>query len=356
VPLNKANYRRGEDAVGTDQLTQLLHRLEQTGLDPNRLASDVGLDRSRLSSTEARIERRYFRDLFTVAEEHSGDPLIGLHAGSMPGRNTLLTYLTMSQSTVGDALREQARFAQLAFDSLHLEIVERPPYTYNQVDLGPEQTHHEIEYLTSLWISPLAAQTSHGARASEVCFAHSPYGPVSEYELGLGCPVQFRQPIWAIAFTNEVLSLPIAGANPTVAQALEGEATQRLAAMASPLLHLRVEGMLRAEPALEALTTGQVAKTLGLSVRTLQRRLRDEGTSFREICNEVRREEALGLLADSNLRISDVAEKLGFRDVAGFDNAFKRWTGRTPRAVRLRLLSGDTGFADAKGRDRNGSR
>ncbi len=356
MPLNKANYRRGEDAVGTDQLTQLLHRLEQTGLDPNRLASDVGLDRSRLSSTEARIERRYFRDLFTVAEEHSGDPLIGLHAGSMPGRNTLLTYLTMSQSTVGDALREQARFAQLAFDSLHLEIVERPPYTYNQVDLGPEQTHHEIEYLTSLWISPLAAQTSHGARASEVCFAHSPYGPVSEYELGLGCPVQFRQPIWAIAFTNEVLSLPIAGANPTVAQALEGEATQRLAAMASPLLHLRVEGMLRAEPALEALTTGQVAKTLGLSVRTLQRRLRDEGTSFREICNEVRRKEALGLLADSNLRISDVAEKLGFRDVAGFDNAFKRWTGRTPRAVRLRLLSGDTGFADAKGRDRNGSR
>ncbi|MAG31533.1 MAG: hypothetical protein CL908_11665 [Deltaproteobacteria bacterium] len=346
VPRSDANLPRGENAVGTDQVGQLLYRLEQTGLDAKRLASEVGLDPTRLSSTEARIERRYFRELFAVAEDLSGDSLIGLHAGSMPGRHTLLTYLTMSQSTVGDALREQARFAQLAFDSLRLEIVERPPYTYSQVDLGPEQTHHESEYLTSLWIRPLPAQTSPGASPAEVRFAHPPCGPVSEYERVLGCAVRFRQPVWAIAFSDEVLKMTIAGANPAVARALESEATQRLAAMTSPLLRARVEALLRGEPSTGARSPAQIAKSLGLSVRTLQRHLRDEGTTFREVRDDVRRQEAIRLLADPNLRISDVAEELGFRDVAGFDSTFKRWTGRTPRTERQRLLSGSVGKAE----------
>ncbi len=339
VPPNPTPHSRPEDAVGTDQLIQLLHRLEQAGLDTNRLASEVGLEQSRLSSSEARIERRYFRELFAVAEEHSGDSLIGLHAGGMPGRHTLLTYLTMSQSTVGEALHEQARFAQLAFDSLRLEIVERPPFTYNQVDLGPGQTHHEIEYLTALWIRPLAAQTEPRAHASEVRFAHPPYGPAAEYERLLGCSVRFRQPLWAIVFTNEVMKLPIAGANPAVAQALQGEAAQRLAAMSSPRLPVRIETMLRSEASNKDRTPARIAKILGLSLRTLQRHLRDEGTSFRAIRDEMRREEANSLLAESRLRISEVAERLGFRDVASFDNAFKRWTGQTPRSERRRLLS-----------------
>lgn len=330
------------DTVGADQLSQLLGRLEQAGLDGDRLASEVGLDRSNLSSGKARLERRYFRELFVVAEAHSGDSLIGLHAGGMPGPRTLLTYLTMSQSTVGDALHEQARFAQLAFDSLRLEIVERPPYTYNQVDLGPGQTHHEIEYLTALWIRPLPSQTAHRAHASEVRFAHPPHGLVSEYERVLACTVRFRQPAWAIAFTHEVMNLPIAGANPAVARALEEEAAQRLAAMTSPLLRGRVEALLRSEASHTDRTPARITKALGVSVRTLQRHLKGEGTSFREIRDDVRREEAIRLLADPGLRISDVAEKLGFGDVAGFDNAFKRWTGRTPRSERRRLLDDET--------------
>jgi len=347
VPPNQTADSRTEDAVGTDQLMQLLHRLGQAGLDSDRLASDVGLDQSRLSSSEARVERRYFRELFAVAEEQSGDALIGLHAGGMPGRHTLLTYLTMSQSTVGEALHEQARFAQLAFDSLRLEIVERPPYTYNQVDLGPGQTHHEIEYLTALWIRPLAARTELRAHASEVRFAHRPYGPSQEYERLLGCSVRFRQPLWSIVFSNEVMNLPIAGANPAVALALQDEAAQRLAAMSSPGLAARIEEMLASVASYEDRTPARIAKLLGLSVRTLQRHLRDEGTSFRAIRDEVRRKEAISLLADSGLRISEVAERLGFRDVAGFDNAFKRWTGQTPRSERRRLLSDGSGVNES---------
>ena len=341
MPPNPTRHARAEDAVGTDQLTQLLHRLGQAGLDTDRLASEVGLEQSRLSSTEARIERRYFRELFDVAEEHSGDSLIGLHAGGMPGRPTLLTDLTLttSQSTVGEALHEQARFAQLTFDSLRLEIVERAPYTHNQLDLGAGQTHHEIEYLTALWIRPLAARTEPRAHASEVRFAHPPYGPAPEYERLLDCSVRFREPLWAISFSNEVMNLPIAGANPAVAGALQGEAAQRLAATSSPRLPVRIAAILRSEASYSDRTLARTAKILDSSVRTLQRHLRDEGTSFQAIRDEVRREEAISLLADSRLRISEVAQRLGFRDVADFDDAFQRWTGQTPRSERRRLLA-----------------
>ena len=332
----------GVDAVGADQVAQLLHRLEQTGLDGDQLCAVVGLDRSRLGSSDARIERQDFRGLFDAAEELSGDPLIGLHAGEAVAQRSLLTYLTMTQATVRDALYEQARFAHLAFDSLRLEIVERPPYTCSEIDLGPMQTHHEIEYLTATWIRPLPEETEIGAHASEVRFAHPASGPPKEYERVLGCPVRFRQPVWSIAFTAEVMSQPIAGANSTVARTLELEAEQRLAVVSSQSLRARVDWVLRNERSRESRTPTRVAQMLGLSVRTLQRRLQEEGTRFREIRDGIRREEAITLLSDPSLRISEVAQKLGFTDDAGFDNAFKRWTGATPRTQRQMLLNADT--------------
>ena len=76
---------------------------------------------------------------------------------------------------------------------------------------------------------------------------------------------------------------------------------------------------------------GAVAKTIGMSPRTLHRRLKEEGTSFAEITDQVRAELAQSYLARGGLSIGEVAALVGFNDSSAFTKAYKRWTGRTPR-------------------------
>jgi AraC-like DNA-binding protein len=77
-----------------------------------------------------------------------------------------------------------------------------------------------------------------------------------------------------------------------------------------------------------------VARALAVSQRTLSRRLADEGTSFRHILDDVRREFACALLHDRTLSVADVAFFLGYSEPAAFNRSFRRWTGQTPRAFR----------------------
>jgi AraC-like DNA-binding protein len=79
---------------------------------------------------------------------------------------------------------------------------------------------------------------------------------------------------------------------------------------------------------------GDVARGLHVSLRTLQRRLTEHGTSFQDEVDTVRRELAFQYLKDANLGVSQVAFLLGYSELSTFDRAFKRWTGMTPRIWR----------------------
>jgi AraC-like DNA-binding protein len=77
-----------------------------------------------------------------------------------------------------------------------------------------------------------------------------------------------------------------------------------------------------------------VARALGMSERTLSRRLAAEGTSFRDVLDRVRSETATALLHDPGLSIAEIMFFLGYSEPASFHRSFRRWTGKTPRSYR----------------------
>ena len=77
-----------------------------------------------------------------------------------------------------------------------------------------------------------------------------------------------------------------------------------------------------------------VARSLGMSDRTLARKLSEEGLNFTEILQQLRRDLAVRYLDDRKLHVSKIAWLLGFHEVSAFTHAFKRWTGKTPREMR----------------------
>ncbi len=158
-------------------------------------------------------------------------------------------------------------------------------------------------------------------------------------ELGL-CPA-FGQTDNRAVFERHFLDLPLPGANPEVARACEEQCRALLARrqVRGGLAGRIRDRLLRTPGRLPDMQT--LAMELHLTVRTLRRRLDDEGSSYRLLLDEVRQALAEELLATGAIRLEEIAERLGYGEVSNFIHAFRRWKGMTPRQYRQRLARGD---------------
>ncbi len=167
-------------------------------------------------------------------------------------------------------------------------------------------------------------------------FAHIRPSGGQEFERFFGCSVEFGAPSDRLEFSNETLALPLITADPLLLEVLrpfceEAARTRNTAAgshralVENEVQRLLPQGRASAEP---------VAKALALSARTLSRRLSEEGTTFTEVVDQLRRSLALQYLKDPGFVSADVAWLLGYEGQTSFNHAFRRWTGHSPSAAR----------------------
>ncbi len=333
-----------EDTAGAGgvQVDDLLRNLGLLGLDSGRLCRDVGLDASTLAGRDTRVPWRLIRRLLTTAEELRNDPLIALHAAELGSRD-LLAYLVATQPTVEQAVRELARFLAVALDDLQVAIERRPSGAAIVFEIWSDASgtsRHVREYLAAVIVADLHGASGGRFRPREVGFPHGRAGALAEYERILRCRVRFDQPRFEIVISDEVLQTPLDTQSPEVAAVLHEVAERQLGIAAAAGLRPRVAAALRAALAGgEGTDSSAIAKRLAMSLRTLQRRLEDEGTSFRELRDDTRRERAIQRLGDPSVTIAAIADEMGFRDIGTFHKAFRRWTGTSPRAYRRETTS-----------------
>jgi AraC-like DNA-binding protein len=150
-----------------------------------------------------------------------------------------------------------------------------------------------------------------------------------------GCArVRYGQAIASVTYTRDAWHTPLRSAVPLLAQLLD---SQRRSVSDQTRIVREARGAIRALLA-DGAAQEQVARRLGVSARTLQRGLAEAGLTFRELHADVRAVEAARWLGDSRLRIQDVADRLGFYELASFSRAFRSWTGLSPAAYRKELL------------------
>jgi AraC-like DNA-binding protein len=158
---------------------------------------------------------------------------------------------------------------------------------------------------------------------------------VKGYERFFGGPLEFGALGAALLLRNDDLARPNALADHKLTSYLDRLAEQVLASVGGEgTLRERARRALWSELAEGVPALAQFARTLGMSDRTLQRQLREEGTTFAALLTELRREMAPSLLRDGRLAVSEVAFLLGYEDPSAFRRAFHRWFGRSPRAYR----------------------
>jgi AraC-like DNA-binding protein len=295
--------------------------------------------------------------LVAAAVRVVGDESFAARAGAAvrPESFGVVGLLAMSAETFGQALHGLARYKRLlANQRLTIEITgARAVVGLPFLERGPAGVHHLVEsecafivhfgrWTTKRPVVPLAIHVRHAqSRGTEALAAIT------------GAPVRCARARDELILPAEVLGYELVSANPQAVLALGRVAEDELAlAVPEITVAARVQAALRQRrggrtPAMAGISGGisEVARALGMSVRSLQRHLRDEGTSFQEVLDETRKEMALGELREARLDAEALAFVLGFSHINSFYRAFRRWTGMTPIEYSRQRSPGADGLA-----------
>src|SRR5262249_29516740 len=160
------------------------------------------------------------------------------------------------------------------------------------------------------------------------------------FERLLGCPVIVSTPADEIVVSQAMWRLPLRRRDPVLRQMLEKHADAILEQLPKQVgISSDVQRLLAARVAGGDIGMKSIARELGLSARTLQRRLADEGVTYQELVDDARKQAASRYLNNSHLAIGEVAYLVGFSEPAPFYRAFRRWFSTTPERFRLQTRS-----------------
>jgi len=202
----------------------------------------------------------------------------------------------------------------------------------------PRLRIHEAAYEFVIAIGVLRARRiTRIARLApiEVHFMHEQPKDITRHQQLFACPIRFGADVTQIVMSAKFLDTPMAGAEPALNELLSREADRMLASLPrARRASERVEAELSAYPDLRSASAERIARKLGMSTRTLHRKLLAEGTTYRAIIDRVRAAAALYRLEHSEQPIAEIAHALGFGSPQSFHRAFKRWTGTTAQRRR----------------------
>jgi AraC-like DNA-binding protein len=293
---------------------------------------ELGLSAAELDDPHTRVPVAKLARLLDLAIEAGQQRDLGLLAARLVDASHwgIGEYVARSRSTLKDALTIGARYLPLLGDGAHYRFESQGKLVVVSFWLDPAVRFHEAAYEFLVAIAVLRARrmTRNPELAPlEVRFTHARPADVARHERLFRCPVRFSAPVTQVVMSAKFLERPLAGAEPLLSQLLEQQADAMLDRLApSKTMHARVRELLAGERDLRNAGAERSAKKLGLSVRTLARKLAEEGTSYRALFDDVREQVALRELTRTERSIAEIADALGFASPQGFQRAFRRWT------------------------------
>ena len=272
----------------------------------------------------------------------TSDPLLGFHlAHSYDLREIgLLYYVIASAETLLGSLLRVARYSAVANDGVDLQVNKgnllRVRLHYSGV--ARHSDVHQIEFWMASLVRICRKLSRTNFKPIEIRIMHDRRNQVRELEKLFGCAVKTGADVDEIIFPRESGAYPIVTADPYLNRLCVRFCEETLARRekkTSPL-KIRVENAIAVLLPHREMQFSSVAAHLGMSERTLARRLESEGHTFSRILDGLRLALARRYLAESDMSISEIAWLLGYSEVGNFTHAFHRWTGTNPRTERAK--------------------
>lgn len=314
---------------------------ESKGVAADRLCQLAGLPSHVLLDPDAVVDARVMDRVWEVAVAETGDPSLGLHLGEgiQPAAIGILGLAMMSCDTLQAALLKLIRYWDLMSNATRIGLTmgaETATIELQVVNVPGNflfRNRHPVDSSFTACLSLLRAMAGQPVRLLDAATVYPPPVELQEYVRALGVKPRFNAETNTMTFPAELMRSPLRYANPAIVQTLEQQMLRRVRQNPITLQdRVRLELVHRMRANVPDL--GAIASSLGVSERAMQRELQSEGTTFRKVVDDLRKDLAGEYLADSQHSITDVSFLLGFSEPSVLHRYFRRWYGVTPATYR----------------------
>jgi AraC-like DNA-binding protein len=317
----------------------LLEQARKLGVDRRALMAAAGLSPSELKDPDGRVLSSKVWELWQALIQAVPDVALGLKLGDNPEspiRYGLVGYTLVYSRTVLQALHRLARYSSLVAETIQITVQTRGGRCRILLESDPqfELLRHPIDARLANILSAVRMLAGKPLAPLEVELPYRKLSDTSLHRRFFNAPLRFDSPKAALWFSLADLELPIKQADDTLVGYLDRLANEKLKELGTGSLTERMGKTIWSELSGGLPTLQRVSEMLGMSPRTLQRSLHEEGKSFRSALEEFRREMSTHLMGQRKLAVYEVAFLLGYADPSSFHRAFRRWHRKSPRAYR----------------------
>jgi AraC-like DNA-binding protein len=314
-------------------LLPIVKALESRGVDSEPLLQQAGIQGTVANDPLVRLPHHQLGEVFRLAVEATGDPRFGLYASRymLPSHiHALGTAMLASRSLMDLCLRVE-RFglflAQTA--AFYVESIDRETKfsAHLNVPLRAEATDMFWSFILRL-MRHLDNENLNPSRV-DVTVEESPEA-LAAYEKFFRCPINFGCGEMALYFDTATLERELPTASHELARLSDQVVQDYLAKMDRDDIVSRVNSLLVANLPAGEYSKEDAARELYMSARTLQKKLQEAGTTWRELLEGTRKELAISYLGSGRYSLAEITFMLGFNDTSSFSRAFRRWTGKAP--------------------------
>lgn len=315
--------------------------IESCGLDPEPFFAEEGLRLSWPIEPGTRLPYAVIDAIRARAAKASGDPAFGLRTAAClhPSYLGALGYAVMASDTLRIAFERIQRYVRVLNEQGRFDLEERDGQLRARVAVG--QPSLDVVSRDDAQIASLVAlcRMNAGERfdPAGVALAHEAPDDATPYDTLFRCPVRFGAEANVFAIHVEDADRELPSGNEILAQMNERIVVQRLAQLDRDNVTGRVRAAIMEQLPSGDITDESVATALHMTARTMHRRLKEDGETFRTLLTAVRRDLAEQYLADTSLTLTEITFLLGFSEMSSFSRAYKTWTGQPPSAVRQEL-------------------
>lgn len=250
-----------------------------------------------------------------------------------------------SAQTLRGSFRRAERYARVLTSVASYQAEEAGEGVYMRLHRDGDRGKAGLRLSNEATIASVAAISGEVSTAElrplAVYFRHAAPGSTAAHERHFGCPVHFDTDRDALLVSQETADAPNRLGDPSIVRFFDAHLDEELAKLDDAVsLERRLKNRIARSLSQGVPTVSSIAGQLGMSGRTLQRRLSERGHSFQGLVDEARRELAQRLLSETDYPLAEVSFLTGFSEQSAFNRAFKRWAGQTPRSYRIEARPG----------------
>jgi AraC-like DNA-binding protein len=306
--------------------------LDAAGCDSAALLAEAGFDLKSLDGPTVRCPLTHTERLWKLAVAATGDPAFGIKVASHIKQTTFhaLSYGLSASSTLKEAFERAQRYCHVASDAIEYEFFRSGAEYHFVIEPAPNVADESVDALVAAYLRMCRSLLGHDYSPLRIEFRRARPSKIEDFQSLLRAPLQFGAARTRLVFDCVAIERPLDGGNPELARHNDAIALQFMSRIERENVQGRVREVLTQRLAQGEPSQEDVAELLNMSARTLQRKLGDAGTTYKEILDDTRRVLALAYLSAPRHTVSEVTYLLGFSAGSSFTRAFRRWTGQSP--------------------------